>query len=528
MVGFRKRKIEETECDIDFSESEAYEKKFTRWQEHYPRKKLLQSCQQNWALRTTGGGRKRDYWEYSSEPPSERWFNEREEFQIPSSKISFLTPAEEKERRRVSRIDFASRNVDYILRLSEKLRGGYYQCVVDENEPFVVGSRNYIVTLLFDDGTKWLLKTAQPHHEWDQMHVASPEFMVREIATNLWVFENTGIPVPQIRLWDTRTTKENKFGRPWYVMHKVEGKTLNKCIGATVWLGLDQAQLEMAVHQQLARFALDLLKHPSGQGRYQLKKKASFFHGSGNPPSQVAILKSAIAVGSHDQPNLTSSIINALDRCTAALDQNLEYLGSNGNEINLHARVLGFLKEIIPKIVDSRFESTYYLYHKDLTEDNIICDSDSYITGIIDWEVARTIPLQELIAQPTTIDNQLLRMATALFNQTGDLGIVADEWKKYDADNQILRDFFIIEFDRLDDSVMGDQTTPWTAGYKYISGLYRIAHALQMIRFFSEDYKRLLKEEQDVRMFVLLEIEKIAKRAVRLVERDGVFMRAGP
>ncbi|KAF3223579.1 hypothetical protein TWF679_000025 [Orbilia oligospora] len=201
-----------------------------------------------------------------------------------------------------------------------------------------------------------------------RMHVASPEFMVREIATNLWVFENTGIPVPQIRLWDTRTTKENKFGRP----------------------------------------------------------------------------------------------------------------------------------------------------------------CDSYITGIIDWEVARTIPLQELIAQPTTIDNQLLRMATALFNQTGDLGIVADEWKKYDADNQILRDFFIIEFDRLDDSVMGDQTTPWTAGYKYISGLYRIAHALQMIRFFSEDYKRLLKEEQDVRMFVLLEIEKIAKRAVRLVERDGVFMRAGP
>ncbi|KAF3104016.1 hypothetical protein TWF569_007777 [Orbilia oligospora] len=401
MVRFRKRKIEDTECDIDSSESEAYEKKFPRWQEHYPRKKLLQSCQEHRALRTTDGGRKRDYWEYSSDPPSERWFNEREEFQIPSSKISFLTPAEEKERRRVSRIDFASRNVDYILRLSEKLRGGYYQCAVDESEPFVVGSRNYIVTLLFDDGTKWLLKTAQPHHEWDQKHVASPEFMVREIATNSWVFENTGIPVPQIRLWDTRTTKENKFGRP--------------------------------------------------------------------------------------------CIINALDRCAAALDQNLEYLGSNN-----------------------------------LTEDNIICDSDSYIAGIIDWEVARTIPLQEPIAQPTTTDNQLLRMATALFNKTGDLRVVADDWKKYDADNQILRDSFIIAFDRLDDSVTGDQTTPWTAGYKYISGLYRIAHALQMIRFFSEDYKRLLKEEKDVRMFVLLEIEKIAKRAVKLVERDGVLMRAGP
>ncbi|KAF3309690.1 hypothetical protein TWF173_010670 [Orbilia oligospora] len=413
MVRFRKRKIEESGCDIDYSERETYEKKFPRWQEHYPRKKLLESCQEHRALRTTGGGRKRDYWEYSSDPPSERWFNEREEFQIPSSKVSFLTPAEEKERRRVSRIDFASRNVGYILRLSEKLRGGYYQCAVDESEPFVVGSRNYIVTLLFDDGTKWLLKTAQPHHEWDQMHVASPEFMVREIATNLWVFENTGIPVPQIRLWDTRTTKENKFGCP----------------------------------------------------------------------------------------------------C---------------NEVNLHARVLGFLKEIIPKIVDSRFESTYYLYHKDLTEDNIICDSDSYITGIIDWEVARTIPLQELIAQPTTTDNQLLRMATALFKKTGDLGIVANEWKKYDADNQILRDSFIIAFDRLDDSVMGEQTTPWTAGYKYISGLYRIAHAIQMIRFFSEDYKRLLNEEKDVRMFVLLEIEKIAKRAVKLVERDGVLMRAGP
>ncbi|KAK6505988.1 hypothetical protein TWF506_010915 [Arthrobotrys conoides] len=524
MITFRKRKLQDIEYDFDSADGKIYEKKCLRWQKHYPRP--LQSYQQHRGLRSTGRNRKKDYWEYSSESPSERWFNERGEFQIPSSELSCIAPPEEKERRRGSRIDFASRNVDYILHLCEKLRGGYYQCAVDENEPFVVGSRNYIVTLLFDDGTKWLLKTAQPYRKWDRLHGASPELMDKEIATNLWVYENTGIPVPQIRLWDIRTTKENKFGRPWYVMHKVEGNTLNKHLGATQRSQSDQTQLEMTINQQIARFTLDLLRHPSAQGRYQLQKKASFFHGSENLPSQVAILKPRVAHGS--QPTLTSNTLCALDRCNAVLDWNFKHLGFDSSEKELHTKILGFLKETIPKIVDSRFESTYYLFHKDLTDDNIICDSDSYITGIIDWEIARTVPLQELIAQPTTTDNQLLKMVPALFKESSNPKSVADGWRKYDADNQILRNSFIVAFDRLDDSIMGNQTTPWTAGYKYITGLYRIAHALQMIRFFSEDYKRLLQEKKIVRMFVLLEMEKIAKRAVRLVERDGVLTRAGP
>ncbi|KAK6497422.1 hypothetical protein TWF481_011831 [Arthrobotrys musiformis] len=165
MVELRKRKISRTENDFDSDESEIHDKR-PRWQEPDI---LVQSPGANRGLRADIEHRqKKDYWEYSGDPPSDRWFDDQNNFRVPSSRKFCIAEAEQKERRRASRIDFASRNTEYILRLCEKLRGGYYRCAVDENETFAVGSRNYIVPLLFDDGTKWLLKTGQPSRAWDR------------------------------------------------------------------------------------------------------------------------------------------------------------------------------------------------------------------------------------------------------------------------------------------------------------------------------------------------------------------------
>ncbi|KAK6497423.1 hypothetical protein TWF481_011832 [Arthrobotrys musiformis] len=253
----------------------------------------------------------------------------------------------------------------------------------------------------------------------------------------------------------------------------------------------------MLVDPLLARFNLDFLRHPLGYGTFKLKDKASFFH-----------------VG-----------------CKYLLTKNYNPLDFSDNELRLHMEVLDFIEQAIPKIVDSRFdqEPTHYLFHRDLTEDNVICDDDSYITGIIDWEIATTGLLQEVITQPGAMENQLLNVVPGLFEGSGwDQEIVADAWKEYNEANQTIRDSCSLAVDRLDDSVLGDKKIPWTAGYKYITGLYQLAHQIRMLHFFSQDYNTLLKEEAPVRMFVLSEMDKMVRRAVELVEKDGVLTRTGP
>ncbi|KAK6346380.1 hypothetical protein TWF730_010706 [Orbilia blumenaviensis] len=465
---------------------------------------------------------KRDYWEYSNSPPSGRWFNEETGFLPPPSVINYWTTTEKKERRRVSRIDLASRDVGYILRLCEKARGNYYQCHVDEDEKILVGCRNYIVTLLFDDGTRWLLKTGQSHYEWSKEFANTPDHLVREIATNLWTYENTGVPVPRIRLWDTRTSKANKFGKPWYVMDKLEGQELNTQNELLAAGKPESAQVEqeMRFQRHLARFEIELLRYPSAKGEYTLKKKAGFFHGSQDRPLQMVTLKTSLK--SVPPSTFTSSLLGTLRHARTLLVKEANSLGFTRSETNLHTEVLNYLEKAIPKIIDPRFESICYLAHKDITDLNIICDRELQITGIIDWELAETVPLQAAINQPTTVSNHLLDMVPNLFKMTNNRKAVARAWKQYDRENQILRDNFIFAIEQLDDGVLGDESTPWTAGHKYVTGLYRVAHAVRMIQFFVEGYRNLLREKQPVRTFIISEMKKIAEQAVSLVGKGGV------
>ncbi|KAK6524982.1 hypothetical protein TWF281_011872 [Arthrobotrys megalospora] len=526
MTKPRKRKVEELE--FDYLEQDVREKELPPWKERPS--KPLQRRRVHRGLRVDGGTDKKNHWEYSNSPPSDRWLNDKKEFAPPSSQLKYFTSAERKERRRASRVDFASRNSDYILRLCEKARGGYWKCQVDEDERILVGCRNYIVTLLFDDGTKWLLKTGQPDYEWSMNYITTPDFLIREIATNLWVYENTGVPVPRIRLWDTRTSGRNKFGQPWYVMQKVEGETVYSQmeISETTDPGFDGARKEMEIHRHMAQFDLEFLRYPSSiEGSYRLKKKAKFFHGSEKRPLHVVKLRKKPSV-TGPSPGLVSDFLGAVGHCRAVLGLNSKYWDPNSNEETLHKDVFNYLEEAISKIIDPRFEHTYYLIHGDITENNILCDRAFQITGIIDWELAKTVPLQDAITQPSTTGNQLLRIVPRFLEKTGDYKKTTKAWKGYDRENQIFRDNFILAVDQLDDSILGDEATPWTAGYKYVTGLYRIAHSFHMMCFFINDYQDLLDQEPFVRMFVLAEIKKIAERAVELVENDGVLIRTGP
>jgi hypothetical protein len=95
---------------------------------------------------------------------------------------------------------------------------------------------------------------------------------------------------------------------------------------------------------------------------------------------------------------------------------------------------------------------------------------------------------------------------------------VTTMWNAFDRVNQSWRDHFIKAIRRLDYSAKGDESTPWTAGDEYITGLYQIAHAVWTIKNFVTEHEDLLDMDKDARRFIFQEILKKTRQAVAMVE----------
>ncbi|KAK6353140.1 hypothetical protein TWF696_005130 [Orbilia brochopaga] len=465
--------------------------------------------------------------EYSGSPPAPKWFTARGHFQVPPSESGWFSREEAKERRRCSRIDFSRRNQQYIVDLCQAARGGLWKCQVDETAKFMVGCRNYIVQLVFEDGVRWLLKTSQPNLKWSK-YSDSPGILNLEIATTLWLRHNTSLPVPRVRLWDVRTNQQNKFGKPWYVMEAVPGKTVDDQVKAATVRdkNFNWEKEQSKRYRHLAKFELESLRYPAPcRGRLILNAKASYFHAGRQklPLDQIEISEKDDGCG------LANSMIQKLDLNSNVLKAKVDELEFEKQEIDAHVALSDHLKEVLPKIIDKRFEKTYCLVHGDITDANILCDSKFYTTAIIDWELAKIVPLQLAVAKPGIDFNDLVRQVGDIFQKATvrgkvDYAKVSKLWSEHDKTVRHQRNKFIEEVSKLDDSVMGDGKTPWTAGYKYVTGLYRLSHAIQTIWQFLSGYEDFLELETEPSMFILGEIRRLAEGATKMVS-EGILSR---
>ncbi|KAF3929498.1 hypothetical protein ABW19_dt0201399 [Dactylella cylindrospora] len=362
--------------------------------------------------------------EYSGSPPGPEWFDADGNFKLLSRDTNSCDTQEDKERRRHSRIDFYARDVEYILALCEAARGNLWKCKVDDTISFMVGCRNYIVPLLFEDGKRWLLKTSQPNKSWDLRFRYNKILLDREIATTLWVFASTSIPVPQIRLWDLRTTTANKFGKPWYVMQMSKGTTIfDMHSEAAKELGFNWQKKRLEQCPQLAKFQLEFLKH-SWDGL------------------------------------------------------------------------------------------------------NMLCDADFCITAIIDWELAKLVPFQLAMEQPSMGRPDISKQIQYYFEIVAGLPDVHDRatkvreiLKEQNRKAEKLRNEWIKQVRKLDDSTSGDGGTPWTSGYKYVTGLCQIARAINLIWDFLHQYEKILDLSEETRLMIIEEVERIVRAAVGLAKK---------
>src|SRR5271170_1094851 len=112
-----------------------------------------------------------------------------------------------------------------------------------------MGGLNVAITLLFDDGLEWIIKTPKLINE------ASLERMESEAATLLFLEKVGSLPTPRLHAYSI--TAENSARTPYIIMDKIPGMTL----GEAIHIGLGREGVYRTL-ESLATFRKTLQQHP--------------------------------------------------------------------------------------------------------------------------------------------------------------------------------------------------------------------------------------------------------------------------
>lgn len=229
-----------------------------------------------------------------------------------------------------------------------------------------------------------------------------------EVATIIFVHKNTDIPVPQIFAFDDSRENELSFER--ILMEMLPGATLR-----TRWRRLSRDAKRDLV-KQVAKYQFPAIGNIFVNPETQLMIK-------GSPHSTVAAdtkqvreenqqllpalgqLVSMIFWGDHitqDVPRgpFTNSEDWIRARLTLVLTNQERIIKTSDDEDDIEEaedakeiaeRLLKLLPNIFP--LNTNTPKLSILFHDDLSMQNILCDGDGKITGILDWECVSALPL---------------------------------------------------------------------------------------------------------------------------------------
>ncbi|KAI1178480.1 hypothetical protein F4777DRAFT_537776 [Nemania sp. FL0916] len=241
----------------------------------------------------------------------------------------------------------------------------------------VMGGMNYHIEVRFEDGVTWLARVRR-------FNATSPPAALRdyiiqcEVAT-LKFLEQTNVPAPKVFDFALEHT-DNPVGVGYMLMEKLPGKSLR-------WDLADQNQ-RAKVMSQVADTLIELRKYP-----FDLL-------GSLDCPGNSHI-------GAFAQESLTDyteAKMRALGPFTSVEDyykSSIELIldqiirGEVYSERPVDAYLIHrYLLDLVPLMssLSAQYDGHCFLKHADDKGDHILVDEDFNITGIIDWEWARTAP----------------------------------------------------------------------------------------------------------------------------------------
>lgn len=239
----------------------------------------------------------------------------------------------------------------------------------------MMGCANYHAWLLFEDGEKWLIRT--PRTNFSDVPMDLLEYMMASEYATLKFLSSTNVPAPRAFGFGLASDASNRVGVSYLLMEALPGRPYYQHDASI--------QQQQHVLRQLAQIMAEIGKHPMPQ--------------AGSPLwDGERVHASSVASNRFVSLGLYGPFDSASDYLASIAEQHMDLITDGQlypeypKEAFLFYRTLrkhaGELSECNPP-------GTFYLKHVDDKGDHLLVDDDFNITGIIDWQFARFVPMSE-------------------------------------------------------------------------------------------------------------------------------------
>lgn len=250
-----------------------------------------------------------------------------------------------------------------------------------------MGCANYHARIRFTDGSSTRLVRI-PRTFGGLIPQSLIDYPVSSEYATLKFLETTKVPSPRAFSYGIQGSKENRIGVSYLVMEEFPGQLWN----GQGRQGRKSANMEdrAKVWEDLADILIELKRHPFPKAcSLQIQDTDS------------KIVPSVIASDRFLVLDLSGPYETALDYYSGFVEQNMELI-SDGQlfpdfPVNAYFVFL-FMKESIPNLLEKTSpqpKREFYLKHIDDKGDHLMVDDDLNITGVIDWQMALTVPANE-------------------------------------------------------------------------------------------------------------------------------------
>ncbi|KAI0008077.1 phosphotransferase enzyme family-domain-containing protein [Xylariaceae sp. FL0662B] len=253
-----------------------------------------------------------------------------------------------------------------------------------------------------------------------------------EVATLRWIHQNTTLPVPRVKCWDS--SRDNPIGFEWILMDQMDGMPLSQC-----WHSITHEAKERIV-KQIATYAADVFKKqfhegignllPSASNKHQVGEMVNmaFFWGDRDcfdhhrgpfkdasqwTESRLRLIRDDLSSRMYDttnqnQQDMVGKMVEIVERLRALTDAFFP-----NSEVDSADERSAEEEENLSNKNEGMREPTL-LWHNNLSLDNILVDENGVLCGIIDWECVSCLPLYEACQFPAFLQQAQDRLVEPL------------------------------------------------------------------------------------------------------------------
>jgi Phosphotransferase enzyme family len=292
-----------------------------------------------------------------------------------------------------------------------------------------------ILPIIFSDKTEWIAKLPKdpPKAPLDEIAVENP-FLATECDTLTFLNLHTKVPVPKVhsRCYNSR----NDARTPYILMDKLKGFPLGYAIPKFNF-GRAEIYRTLAGLAEIKKSLLQYDFHSIGGIKchshmefapcryYDIRNYRKIVNGEdieGDHP--VKAFATPLEYYSNLHKNSWSRVFNY------GVGKTSQNFNSEHQKMLLRQwKIHTYLARLLPSYVKELSSRRTYLAHLDLNPWNIFVDSKGYITGIIDWKTACTLPFEAAGHYPSLLDQDVFEKYLAFGFKNSDQEL--KHWREF-------------------------------------------------------------------------------------------------